>query len=293
MAVIARLRSAQINSAVIRSVLSRYYKDGEIYTVPFGALRGIRLRYRPEINFHAMLGLWELDNFRLLRRTLTAGGLLEGNETTCDIGANIGLFSLWLSSHGVPRGTVHDFEAAPKTLSALRDTIAINERSNVDVVPFACTDRPGPVEFFVGHHHHVSSLQADWAAGDSGGTAQKIIVDGTTLDAFFYGPIARTAPAFVKIDIEGGGVYALKGCTRCAAEARPLFLIESHTPDEDRAICDLIVNFEYDAFRIADRCWVRARNEPYPHPDGVWGNLFLCPKERRVRVAELVAGGRP
>jgi hypothetical protein len=68
-------------------------------------------------------------------------------------------------------------------------------------------------------------------------------------------------------------------------------LIESHTPDEDRAICDLIVNFEYDAFRIADRCWVRARNEPYPHPDGVWGNLFLCPKERRVRVAELVAGG--
>lgn len=287
MGLISRFRAAQFNSGLVRSLLSHYYQDGQVYTVPLGPLRGVRIRYHPQINYHAMLGLWELDNFRLLHRVLVTGNFLAGNETTCDVGANIGLFSLWLSSYCVPRGTVHAFEAAPNTLETLRDTISLNARSNIDVAPYACSDRSGPVEFFVGYHHHVSSLDEDWAAGDAGGSATRITVDGITLDAFFY-EAGRPAPAFIKIDIEGGGVYALKGCIRCAEKARPLFLVESHTPAEDRAISSLITGFDYQAFRFTDRRWVNAPGETYPHPEGVWGSLLLCPGEHHARVAALL-----
>ena len=287
MGVLLRVRNAQINSSVARSVLSYYYNDGEIYTLPFGPLRGCRLRYQGKINYHAMLGLWELDNFRFLTKVLLKGNLVARDAIVCDVGANIGMFSLWLARRCVPNGTVFAFEPAPDTRDILRDTVAINNVENVHVEPFACTDRPGSVEFFIGFHHHVSSLDEKWAASGQK-PVTKIVVDGVTLDDFFYGDVQRRAPAFIKLDIEGGAVYALKGCDRCAGEARSFFLVESHNPAEDLSLSKLILRYDYKAFRITNQRWVADPTTTYPNPDGVWGTLFLCPVERYADVAILV-----
>ena len=289
MPLLSRLRNAQVNSGIARSLLSYYYKQGEIYTLPFGPLRGCRLRYDPQINYHAMLGLWELDNFRFLSKVLSDGKLVPPDAVVCDVGANIGLFSLWLARHCVPRGTVHAFEPAPETVATLRDTISINDARNVCVEPYACTDESGPVDFFIGFHHHVSSLDETWASGGQA-TATPIVVAGVTLDDFFFGDAARQPPAFIKFDIEGGAVHAVKGCIRCASETRPLFLVESHCPDEDASLSDLIVRHEYKAFRLTNRQWVVEPTKTHPNLDGVWGTLFLCPAERHAEVSRLLAG---
>jgi len=81
------------------------------------------------------------------------------------------------------------------------------------------------------------------------------------------------------MDIEGGGVLALKGCELCCRRARPFFLIASHTPDEDRAIAELLVKHSYHAYRVDTDGWVRFRDRVHPNPDGVWGTMFLCPTE--------------
>ena len=286
MTLLNQIRNAQINSAVVRALLRHCYADGKVYTIPFGFLRGCKLRYHEKINYHAMLGLWEPENFRFLTKVLVAGGLLRPDAVACDIGANIGLFSLWLARQAVPKGHVYAFEAAPDTFKTLQDTISLNNITNVSLEPLACSDRCGAVEFFIGFHHHVSSLNAAWAAGEHG-QAQKVVVDGVTLDDFFYGTQSRPQPAFIKMDIEGGGVFALKGCERCVQQARPLFLIESHTPPEDRAISDLITAANYSAFRLNNHQWVSAPKSVHPDPAGVWGTLFLCPAERRSSVAKL------
>ncbi len=65
-----RLYYLDFNSAFIRAVLGRYYKPGGFYTIPFGAMRGIRLWYDRSINYHAILGLWEKDNFSVLKKVL-------------------------------------------------------------------------------------------------------------------------------------------------------------------------------------------------------------------------------
>lgn len=103
----------------------------------------------------------------------------------------------------------------------------------------------------------------------------------TTLNDYVNSPQARSGPDFIKMDIEGGGSYALRGSDRCIAEKRPLFLIESHTPDEDRAISDLILRYPYDAYRLTNHRWVNAPDQTYPDPDGVWGTLLLWPAEKR------------
>lgn len=284
-----RIRNVQFNSSVARAMLRRCYAEGKVYTIPFGPLRGFKLRYHQQINFHALLGLWEPENFRFLAKLLVSGGLLRQNSVVCDVGANIGMFSLWLSRQCSPTGKVYAFEAAPDTFEMLQDTISLNGSANVELVRAACTDKSGAVEFFIGFHHHVSSLNADWATGEQSVAAQRVLVDGIALDEFFYGATPRPAPAFIKMDIEGGGVYALKGCEHCVQKARPLFLVESHNPAEDRAISVLITRHEYKAFRLDDHKWVVVPGAVHPNTDGVWGTLFLCPAEHYSNVVAILA----
>jgi len=106
---------------------------------------------------------------------------LRPRSVACDVGANIGTYALWLSRRC---GQVYAFEPAPETLPRLRDTLALNDARNVDVIAAACIDHSGPVEFFVGTDHHSASLSHEWAGGGRAAPS-RFIVDGITLDQFF------------------------------------------------------------------------------------------------------------
>jgi hypothetical protein len=130
-------------------------------------------------------------------------------------------------------------------------------------------------------------LHADWA-NSRDGRAQKTTVVVTTLDAFFNHETGRQPPAFIKIDIEGGGTLALPGARRLFAENRPFCLIESHTPAEDRAISNLLRNFDYRGYRLDDHRWVLNPENTHPDPHGVWGTLVLVPAEYYSVVSDLL-----
>ena len=110
----------------------------------------------------------------------------------------------------------------------------------------------------------------------------------TTLDSFFAGKTNRRAPAFIKFDIEGGGTDALPGCRQLFREARPFVLIESHMPEEDRAISNVLCEFNYYGYRLNNRKWVKKPDAIHPEEDGVWGTVLLVPAERHACVAALI-----
>ncbi len=275
---VSDLRHARFNSAVARRAVALFYREGSVYTVPFGRLKGIRLQYDQTINFHAVLGLWETESFDLLTKLLASGILPEQVPVLCDVGANLGLYSMFLA-HQYPAATVYAFEPA-LVVERLRNHLSLNHLDNVLVVEKACSDSVGEVEFHLGFRHHVSSLHASWAKGEQS-SVQTIRVSATTLDDYFYGPQLRHGTDFVKMDIEGGGTYALRGCNRCIREKRPLFLIESHTPDEDRAVSDVLLTHSYDAFHLNNHRWVTITDRTYPDPDGIWGAMLLLPADKR------------
>jgi FkbM family methyltransferase len=282
------LRYARANSVLVRKVLSAYYREGRAYRIPFGPLRRMYLYYDRSINFHAMLGLWERYSFDVLSKVLPEKRRLGENIVVCDVGANIGLYSLWFHRYLSIDDKIYAFEPSPEVLDRLRANIGINDAANVVIVDRACADRDSTLEFYIGFHHHASSLHAAWAS-DGQRPARKHTVKATSLDSFFYGEESRQGPDLIKMDIEGGGTLALKGCDQCIQDKRPLFLIESHMPDEDRAIGELLVGHDYRAYRLDNRRWVRAMTEVYPSSDGVWGTLFLCPRETEPRLREILA----
>jgi FkbM family methyltransferase len=276
---------ARFNSSLARRALTLVYRPNHIYRIPFGPLRGLRMRYHPSVNFHTILGLWEAETFRILERVLVTSGALADDSVVVDVGANVGYYAMWLSTVAAPQGYVYCFEPNPELLPIIRDNLGINFIENVDVVESACGDRLGATQFFLAPHHHSSSLHASWAGADG---ARKISVGMTTLDDFFAPRTRRREPAFIKFDIEGGGTHALPGCQGIIGEARPYILIESHTPDEDRAISNVICKFDYRAYRLNNRKWVEKPKAIHPDKDGVWGTVLLIPSETFARITKLL-----
>jgi FkbM family methyltransferase len=274
------LRYLRFNSTLARRILGFVYTPDEPHRVLFGPLRGLRLHYDRSINFHAILGLWDTETFGVLNKVFIRSGLLPRDCAIADVGSNIGYYSLWFSQVALRSGRVYAFEPNPSVLYVLERNLSLNKAYNVEVVPSACGDHVGSIDFFVATHHHRSSLNADWAGEDS----SKITAQMTTLDTFFAPESGRHPPAFIKVDIEGGGTFALPGCQRTFIDARPFVLIESHTPAEDRAISDVLCKFGYHAYRLSDRMWVQKPSAIYPDKEGVWGTLLLIPAEHHSRV---------
>jgi len=271
------VRYFQWNSGLVRRALSLLFRENQWYRIPFGPLRGIKIHYDREVNYHAMLGLWELENFSFLNRVLFKSEEKPG--VVVDLGANLGLYSIWFRKSMGDHGVVHAFEPAPYALEKLKKHVEANGERNIRMVPMACADKEGTVTFFIGFHHHSSSLFEGWAGGGQT-TPEKVEVASTTLDDYFFGN-KLPLPNLIKMDIEGGGVYALKGCRRLAKEQRPFFFIESHTVAEDKAIGDFCLETGYAAYRLSDRNWVKDLRATHPQKDGVWGILFLVPSEKK------------
>jgi FkbM family methyltransferase len=277
----SKLKYAQFNSKLARSVLGMVYREGRYYRVPFGPLRGHRLYYDASVNFHAILGLWELENVAVLGKALKAAGMLEQKTLIADVGANIGLVSLWFEKLFGDNATIHAFEPAPEAKQLLQKNLFANQAKRIEMIPMAMGDKVGKLDFFIAAHHHCSSLVESWASSDA--PATKVTVDCTTLDEY-YKPTKGKAPHLIKMDIEGSGQYALKGCDGCIEATRPLLWIESHIPEEDRAISDLAVKHKYAVYRAQTRKWIKKPGAIHPDPEGVWGTVLLCPEEKRSLI---------
>lgn len=275
---IRKLLYFHFNSSLARNLLSLWFKEDHVYKIPFGAIKGSKLYYQKNINFHSIMGVWEKDSLELLLKVFSRFKLDEPGKVIADVGSNIGYYCLFFSKYLDPSTKIFAFEPSASVLPILRKNLAINETKNVTVYELALADHIGTEEFFLGEHHHESSLLGDWSNNATGGT--KTLVSAVTLDYFFETNNESRYPDLIKMDIEGGGIYALKGCHNCLTHKRPLILIESHNPAEDRAVGYLLRTYDYDAFRVNDAKWILYKDREYPEPDGVWGTMFLLPAER-------------
>jgi len=277
---IKSLIDLKYNSGLMRKALSWKYKDNHFYKLPFGRIRGLKLYYQKDINFHAMLGFWEMGSLNLLIRLFNHFGLRrKPSVVIADVGGNIGYYSLFFSRQLDPTSKIFCFEPSSSILPVLKMNLAENHVQNVQVLELACDDHVGKNEFFIGAHHHQSSLIPEWSDNDRTGTKTEVAT--VTLDYFFEKFNQGGYPDLIKMDIEGGAVRALKGCDQCIRQKRPFILIESHTPGEDQAISELLLQYDYEAFRVNNRKWVKHKKENYKDRDGIWGTMLLMPAEKQ------------
>ena len=162
-----------------------------------------------------------------------------------DIGANVGYLSMLLARRVGPTGRVVSFEPMPANAAQVRHNARLNAFEHVTVRAEAVGERDGTGTFLVdafATNHRLASI----------GTAvpdlkAEISVPIRALDSV---AAELPPPQFIKMDIEGAEVMALRGGRELLRSARPILLIELHATGGE--VVPLLEELGYRVRRLHD-----------------------------------------
>jgi FkbM family methyltransferase len=152
---------------------------------------------------------------QLLKKILFRGAV------TVDVGANIGIYSEFLSRCVGPTGLVHSFEPSPENFRLL--STATRHLSNVRLTQAAVGERSGKCKLYISDKLNVDH-RAYKADGDS---RRAIPAEMVALDDYFE-PGQRVD--LIKMDIQGYELHALRGAQRVLQENPDINLLLEFWP---------------------------------------------------------------
>jgi FkbM family methyltransferase len=161
-----------------------------------------------------------------LDRRLAAGGKF----TFVDIGANVGLYSLFVAARGGGSARVLAIEPQPGIIERLAYNRRANPQFNIDIVPVAVADREGEIDLLIDTRDSGGTRLNKSAATPSGG--ETVRTRCRPLAAILRDAGIASVDA-LKIDIEGAEDLALAAFLRDAPDRLlpGLVLIEDRPDD--------------------------------------------------------------
>jgi len=167
---------------------------------------------------------FECEERNMVRKLLTQ----KRPKVIWDIGANIGVWSLFLTSSCAADAEIRCFEPDPRNLELLRLNMTKNQIANWIICPVAVSNQEGSATFFSDNvTGSTGTLEKDYdfIGKTYNASRVKFQVTTTTVDC----EISRGArpPQFIKIDVEGFEYSVLQGAMRTLREYRPLLIFET------------------------------------------------------------------
>lgn len=221
-----------------------------VRTLPFGIGRGLRLRLDLRDGWlRTYLGLYEVELNRHLRRLCSAGA------SSFDIGGQIGYDALVLGK--LSGAEVLSVEPLQDYCKTIRENVAENPRS------------VGRITVLDGY--------VDETSGGSDGS-KRVTIDELA-EKFFV-------PDFIKIDIEGGEVSALRGAKRTLTERKPHLLVEVHSLHLENDCLTLLRALGYSPLVVDQRRFFR-EHRPIEHNRWIVA-VGQTPAHHRFRASKPV-----
>lgn len=143
--------------------------------------------------------------------------VLRAGDCCYDVGANIGVYSMWAAGLVGATGEVHAFEPVPPTMTMLA---AMVRRNRLDQVRLA-SSAVGATVGQTGMRRYEDASGLAHPVVD-GSTADHVVAL-TTLDDYTR---RHTSPVLVKIDVEGFEMDVLRGARQLLGQRRPAVLME-------------------------------------------------------------------
>lgn len=180
-------------------------------------------------------------------------------DTVLDLGANIGWYSIIAAMLVKNAGKVIAFEADSKNAKMLQSNIDLNMLNNIQVVQKAVLDYDGHVEFYhnpenYGDHSIAqNTFKRCFNIDPTFSVGQKI--ESICLDNFLTKE-EFSKVSFIKMDIQGSEVKALKGMSTLLQSSRPVILLEyapAHLYDAKSSAFEIfafIENYNYRPYKI-------------------------------------------
>jgi len=179
--------------------------------------------------------------------------ILEPSDVAYDIGAHIGIHTIFMAKQVKERGTIVAFEPEDKSYAVLKKNIMLNNLQNVIPLPLALGSH-----FAEGSLYWKNGIIGAYSllGGDSSGVLkQKVkIAPGDDIIESYKLPL----PKLVKIDVEGYEYYVIKGlekaltgdiCQMISCEVHLKMLPSEITYDK---IIDLIKSYGFRRIKTSN-----------------------------------------
>ncbi|MFN7918882.1 MAG: FkbM family methyltransferase [Bryobacteraceae bacterium] len=206
--------------------------------------------------------------------------IVQPGMTVWDCGTYIGYYTIFFARRVGPSGRVVAVEPDPRNRARTEQNLSLNGLTNVNSQDLAIAGATGVMNLLLSDDTNSHLEGGYWVgAGDDRerwarreGSLSRLPIQCSTLDdAFFERQLPK--PDLIKLDIEGAEKDALLGTSRLVASIRPLFVIELHNPECDKAAWQWAQACRYRLFSLDSR---RVLTEP----DSVCGTLLCTPEER-------------
>jgi FkbM family methyltransferase len=175
--------------------------------------------------------------------------ILRSDSVALDLGGNIGTHSITMSNL-VKEGKVITFEPQSLTFSILQNNLLLNNCKNVTAYRFACSDE---------NHRTISMEPFSFSGKNINNGALRVDLNA------FAGDLALTRTVdslnfeqldFIKIDIQGSEVKALKGAKATISKFKPYMFIEVEQGhlhamgSSAKELIELILSLQYVLYRV-------------------------------------------
>lgn len=171
--------------------------------------------------------------------------VLYPGDLFIDVGANVGVYSLWAASRSAE---VIAVEPQPDVVVELIKNVELNPELTISVVRCALSSSPGRARL-------IPKGTRTYLATDDDSLVGARLVDIETLDNL----VGQRIVAGVKVDVEGAERLVLAGASRALAEKRIALLqlewnalSESNFNETRKVLTDLLHAHDYELFRLTD-----------------------------------------
>jgi FkbM family methyltransferase len=211
---------------IVRLPLALVPRDMAV-PIPLGRLRGKRWIAGSAIH-RCWLGLYEYEKQQVIAHEVRPDSVFY------DVGANVGFYSL-LASSLVGQGKVFAFEPVPRNIAYLRKHIELNRIANVEVLGVALSDANGSARFEIEQTGFMGHLSRDGGISVPTATLDSLVKDGKVLP-----------PDYIKMDIEGAELLALRGARETFQRYLPLLFLATHGREVHVECCRLLESWGYE-----------------------------------------------
>jgi FkbM family methyltransferase len=234
------------------------------------------------IDWHVYFyGAYEKQDLYLLRDLIKD----ISNPVFLDIGANVGMHSLYMSKYCQE---IHAFEPLPSVLGLFREKTAMNDLQNIHVHEIALGDEDKELEFYApaGRNVGSGSFISEHEKDNNRPFGKIRVYKG---DEYLEGLKLKNID-LVKIDVEGFEKYVLKGMQNTIRQYRPAIVMEFHQSTFDSFVSanefTALIPDDYEFYKIdtnITRGFFFNRNEyklsPFKFEEPGYFNILLKPRQ--------------
>lgn len=190
-------------------------------------------------NFMIRHGFWEKHLYDIYSKFLT------GESTIIDAGANIGFHTIHFAKLGKQ---VYAFEPQSNIFNILSTNILLNGVSNkVKQYRLGLGDKKTKLYMDSDSKHMESNIIYNF--GGRGLTKEASDAEEINLIKWDDEFSQINKIDFIKMDIQGSEIYALKGMEKMLIKDKPWMLLENYDHENDKPVIDYLLSLGYTIYR--------------------------------------------